>query len=102
MYTAQAPQCFKLDDLLKWHYNERQKGDSAYAGIVDSCTLAMANGGKPHLTIGNRGNVKVTTNEDYLMLIANSLANDVGEFLNLRYKSAEAISQSAEEKEKSR
>ena len=89
VYTAQAPQCFNLNDIMLWHYKERLKGDSAYEGIVDSCGLAMANGVRPHLTTGNRGNVKVTTNEDYLTLIANNLANDFGQFMDLRQNSLE-------------
>lgn len=83
-YTAQAPQGFLLNDIIRWHYNERQKGENAYEGIVDSCGLAMANGVKPHLTVGNRGNIKVTTNEDYLTLITNNLAHDFGQFMDLK------------------
>lgn len=84
VYTAQAPQGFKLNDIIKWHYDERQKGENAYSGVVDSCTLAMVNGVKPHLTIGNRGNIKVTTNEDYLTLVTNSMVHDFGQFMDLR------------------
>ncbi len=86
VYTAQAPQCFYLNTILKWHENERKKGERAYEGIVDSCGLAMENGVRPHLTKGNRGNVKVTTNEDYLTLIANNLAHDFGQFMDLKEK----------------
>ena len=71
VYTAQAPQCFKLTEILNWHEQERQQPDP-YAEIVDSCGLAFKYGGNPHLTEGNRGNVKVTTVEDYLTLISNS------------------------------
>ena len=84
VYTAQAPQAFHLDDIISWHLNEReQKGQDAYATIVDSCGLAMANGVSPHLTVGNRGNIKVTTNEDFLTLVSNNLARDFGKFMEL-------------------
>lgn len=74
-YTAQAPQCFNLNEILKWHKEERSK-ERPYEGVVDSCSLAFKYGEKPHLTIGNRGNIKVTTMEDYLTLIANSAAQN--------------------------
>lgn len=74
-YTAQAPQCFVLNDILEWHKRERQEA-VPYEGIVDSCGLAFKYGAKPHLTEGNRGNIKVTTVEDYLTLIANSTAQN--------------------------
>ena len=84
VYTAQAPQAFRLDEIISWHLNEReQKGENAYENIVDSCGLAMANGISPHLTIGNRGNIKVTTNEDFLTLVSNNLAHDFGKFMEL-------------------
>lgn len=87
VYTAQAPQCFKLKDVVGWHEKIRQeKGEHAYDDIVDTCGLAVYNGAKPHLTIGNRGNVKVTTYNDYLTLIANGLANDMGRFLEIKEK----------------
>lgn len=89
VYTAQAPQCFPLNTILKWHEEERKKGEEAYEGIVDSCGLAMTYGVRPHLTKGNRGNVKVTTNEDYLTLITNNLANDFGQFMDLKNKNKE-------------
>ena len=41
------------------------------------------NGLNPHLVIGNRGNIKVTTPEDYCTLIGNLNARDYQEFLNL-------------------
>lgn len=86
VYTAQAPQCFPLNTIISWHEKERGRGAEAYEGIVDSCGLAMKYGVRPHLTKGNRGNVKVTTNEDYLTLVTNSLANDFGQFMELREK----------------
>ncbi|MBR1801842.1 2-C-methyl-D-erythritol 4-phosphate cytidylyltransferase [Candidatus Saccharibacteria bacterium] len=82
VYTAQAPQCFKLSDILKWHEAERMN-ENPYSGIVDSCGLAFKYGGNPHLTIGNRGNIKVTTLEDYLVLVSNSAAQNYEQLFKL-------------------
>lgn len=62
-YTAQAPQCFKLDEILKVHDELRSSGRS-YDGIVDSCTLMKQAGYDIHIVEGPRGNIKVTTPED--------------------------------------
>lgn len=85
-YTAKAPQCFYLNDILGWHNNERSL-DTPYDGIVDSCGLAFKYGVKPHLTIGNRGNIKVTTMEDYLVLVANASAENYAKLFELRENS---------------
>lgn len=82
MYTAQAPQGFYLKDIFKAHLEERSKKEP-YKGIVDSCSLMFSQGVKPHIVIGNRGNIKVTTPEDYCTLIGNYASNDYEEFLNL-------------------
>ena len=82
MYTAQAPQCYHLKELYEAHLKERKENPN-YEGIVDSCGLMFKNNMKPHLVIGNRGNIKVTTPEDYCTLIGNLNARDYEEFLNL-------------------
>lgn len=82
MYTAQAPQGFFLKDLYNMHLNERITNPE-YIGIVDSCGLMFKNGINCHLVMGNRGNIKVTTPEDYCTLIGNYAANDYESFLNL-------------------
>lgn len=82
MYTAQAPQGFLLQDLYNIHLKERSVNPK-YEGIVDSCGLMFKNGVRCHLVIGNRGNIKVTTPEDYCTLIGNYTANDYESFLNL-------------------
>ena len=81
MYTAQAPQSFYLNDLLEAHLEER-KINPKYEGIVDSCGLMFKRGTKCHLVLGNRGNIKVTTQEDYCTLIGNYSVNDYKDFLN--------------------
>lgn len=85
VYTAQAPQAFRLNDILNWHELERLN-ENPYNGIVDSCGLAFKNGINCHLTEGNRGNIKVTTDEDYLSLIANNTVDDISKLLEIRTK----------------
>lgn len=69
MYTAQAPQCFYLGDILKVHEKVR-KTENKYNGIVDSCNLMKSNGYKIHITMGPRNNIKVTTPSDYYVIQA--------------------------------
>jgi len=77
IYTAKAPQCFILDEILDAHdkvrstslgYNDKK--------IVDSCSLFMSIGKEVHLTEGNRENIKVTTVEDYINLLASLSIED--------------------------
>ena len=82
VYTAQAPQCFYLQDIYKAHLEERAINPN-YEGIVDSCGLMFKHGIKCHLIKGNRGNIKVTTPEDFCTLISNLNAIDYAQFLNL-------------------
>lgn len=63
LFTAQAPQCFYLGDVLAAHREIRQKNPD-YQGIVDTCTLMKAFGKQVAIVEGNRGNIKVTTPED--------------------------------------
>lgn len=62
-YTAQAPQCFYLKEVLKAHEITREK-NPGYAGIVDTCTLMKSVGKEVSIVKGPRGNIKVTTPED--------------------------------------
>ena len=82
MYTAHAPQCFYLNDIYAAHLKER-KENSNYEGVIDSCSLMFKNGINAHLVIGNHGNIKVTTPEDYCTLIGNLNARDYQEFITL-------------------
>ena len=62
-YTAQAPQCFRLGDILEAH--EMVRGDNPeYVDIVDSCTLLRSIGRDVAILKGPRSNIKVTTPED--------------------------------------
>ncbi len=62
-YAAQAPQSFRLGDILGVHEKIRASEDG-YNGMVDACTIYRSLGGHPHIVEGNRGNIKVTTPED--------------------------------------
>ena len=69
MYTAQAPQCFYLGEILEVHEKVR-KTEQKYNGIVDSCNLMRNNGYNIHITMGPRNNIKVTTPTDYYLIQA--------------------------------
>ena len=69
MYTAQAPQGFMLNDIYEKHL-EKRKTNPDYEGIVDSCGLMFKYGVKCNLVLGNRGNIKVTTPEDFYTLLS--------------------------------
>lgn len=82
VYTAQAPQCFFLRDILRIHNLER-KDNPHYDGIVDSCGLMFKHKIKCNMIIGNRGNIKVTTPSDYCTLLGNYTAEDYKQLLYL-------------------
>ena len=65
-FAAQAPQSFRLGDILAAHEIVRQK-ESRYDNLVDSCTLIKSIGKDAYMVEGNRGNIKVTTPEDVYM-----------------------------------
>lgn len=62
-FTAQAPQCFYLKDVIEAH-NTMRKNNPNYEGIVDTCSLMKQLGHEVVTVKGNRGNIKVTTPED--------------------------------------
>ena len=62
-YTAQAPQCFHLGDVLEAHALMR-KDNPGYEGVVDTCSMMKKLGKNVTLVEGPRGNIKVTTPED--------------------------------------
>lgn len=68
-YSAQAPQSFRLRDIISAHEAIRQTADG-YKNMVDACTIYRALGRQPHIVLGNRGNIKVTTPEDVYMFRA--------------------------------
>ncbi len=68
-YAAQAPQSFYLKDIIEAHEAIRQT-ETRYENMVDACTIYRALGRQPHLVMGNRGNIKVTTPEDVYLFRA--------------------------------
>lgn len=68
-YTAQAPQSFRLGDILAAHEKIRARPEG-YADMVDQATICWTLGIPIHLVPGNRGNVKITTPEDIISLDA--------------------------------
>ena len=66
-YTAQAPQSFRLGDILAAHERIRSRPEG-YEGMVDQATICFTLGIPVHLVPGNRGNVKITTPEDLVTL----------------------------------
>ena len=82
VYTAQAPQSFRLQDIYDMHVKVRQE-NPGYTDIVDSCTLMEKNGFQTHLIEGIRGNIKVTTPEDYIDLLAKLSAEDQKQIFEL-------------------
>ena len=68
-YTAQAPQCFYMKDVMKAHRRMREI-DPSYTGIIDTCTLMRYFGYDIHIVPGPRGNIKVTTPEDLYLFRA--------------------------------
>lgn len=68
-YTAQAPQSFRLGDILAAHERIRAR-DGGYTDMIDQATICWTLGIPIHLVPGNRGNVKITTPEDIVFLEA--------------------------------
>ena len=84
VYTAQAPQSFRLDDILVAHEKVRSsKLGYNNPKIVDSCSLMKECWNSVHLIEGNRWNIKVTTQEDYIALLGNLEINDYLQIFNL-------------------
>lgn len=68
-YKAQAPQTFKLCEIVKAHEKTR-KTNPKYENIVDSCTLFKSLHKQTYMVNGNQGNIKITTIEDLYILRA--------------------------------
>ena len=82
VYTAQAPQSFRLKDVLEVHEKVRKENPD-YTDIVDTCTLMKTNGFDVRIVEGNRGNIKVTTPEDYIDLLSRLSAEDQKQIFEL-------------------
>jgi 2-C-methyl-D-erythritol 4-phosphate cytidylyltransferase len=68
-FNAQAPQSFRLDDIIKCHDFLRSNKER-YENIVDSATMCNHLNIKTFMVKGNFGNIKITTQEDMFMLRA--------------------------------
>ena len=90
IYKAKAPQSFILDDIINAH-EEIRKTKDGYNNprIIDSCSLMKECGKKPHIVLGNRGNIKVTTQEDYINLLATLSLDDYLQVFKLNSKQGE-------------
>ena len=65
-YTAQAPQSFRLKDILDAHEQIRRRPEG-YENMVDACTILRTLDRPVHMVRGNRGNLKITTPEDVFL-----------------------------------
>lgn len=62
MFTAQAPQSFRLGEIIAAYDEMLAKGEADK--LVDSCSIYKKTGHEVALVRGNRGNIKVTTPVD--------------------------------------
>ena len=62
-YTAQAPQCFRLGQVLE-AFDKVSAENPEFTGMFDSGSLMRSCGYDVAIVKGNRGNIKVTTPED--------------------------------------
>lgn len=62
-YSAQAPQSFRLGDIMAAHDRIRARPEG-YKDMIDQATICWTLGIPIHLVPGNRGNIKITTPED--------------------------------------
>lgn len=68
-YSAQAPQSFRLGEILAAHERIRATPEG-YTDMVDQATICWKLGIPINLVPGNRGNIKITTPEDIVMMEA--------------------------------
>ena len=68
-FNAQAPQAFKLGEIIDAHEEMRAKNPD-YIDVIDSCTLFNLLGKPTYLTEGVRGNTKITNPVDIFIFKA--------------------------------
>lgn len=61
-FIARAPQSFYLDDLIELHEKVLAEGET---NMIDSCSLMLRYGKKPHIVECDSDNIKITTPDDY-------------------------------------
>ncbi|MCF3963893.1 IspD/TarI family cytidylyltransferase [Streptomyces fuscigenes] len=64
IYAAQAPQSFRLGDILSLYDRAVEEGEH---DTIDSCSLAHRYGHKIYRVVGPRSNIKITTSEDFYL-----------------------------------
>lgn len=62
-FNAQAPQAFRLGDIIESH-EQMRKNNPDYKDVIDSCTLLNMQKKPIFLTEGVRGNIKITNPVD--------------------------------------
>jgi 2-C-methyl-D-erythritol 4-phosphate cytidylyltransferase len=68
-YNAVAPQSFRLGAIIEAHEAERAT-NPGYENIVDACTMLHRQGKPVYIVEGSNENIKITTPEDYYILLA--------------------------------
>jgi 2-C-methyl-D-erythritol 4-phosphate cytidylyltransferase len=68
-FSAQAPQAFRLGDVLGAHEKIRETNPN-YENMVDQCTIFRTLGKPVNMVEGNFGNIKITNPEDVYILKA--------------------------------
>jgi 2-C-methyl-D-erythritol 4-phosphate cytidylyltransferase len=66
-WAAQAPQAFRLGDVLAVH-NQIRQDNPDYIDMVDACTMYRQLKKPVYLVQGNKGNIKITNPEDVYIL----------------------------------
>jgi 2-C-methyl-D-erythritol 4-phosphate cytidylyltransferase len=64
IYAAQAPQSFRLGEILSLYDRAVAEGEH---DTIDSCSLMHRYGHKIHRVVGPRSNIKITTAEDFYL-----------------------------------
>ena len=64
IYAAQAPQSFKLSEILSLYDRAVAEGEH---DSIDSCSLMHRYGRKIYRVVGPRSNIKITTSEDFYL-----------------------------------
>jgi D-ribitol-5-phosphate cytidylyltransferase len=67
IYYARAPQTFFLNDIYKTHIKEMNQN---HINNIDSCTMMFNNGYTLNFVYGKNTNIKITTEEDFLIFKA--------------------------------
>ena len=85
IYTAKAPQTFKVKEIFEAYKKVYKKYKTfEIDGIVDSCSIALSVGMKLNIVEGNRDNIKVTTESDYIEILGRLVFDDYFKFFSMK------------------